>query len=59
MKTGRWHYAVWKSSQPFMMPACMTPGELLDIKLYHGITIVRGDVNCPDCLKAMGRIVAV
>lgn len=56
-----WHYAVWKGSVPIhMWPACWGARgtRLQGIARYtgvmHGQTIVRGDVNCPDCLRMMG-----
>lgn len=52
-----WHYGVFKG-RPYRWPACQTPDTLpsLDAKVMmkHGVTIVRGDVNCPNCLQAMG-----
>lgn len=55
-----WHYAVWKGSFGYMWPACLSLGEAIVyppppfIPLEHGITIVRGNVNCDDCLRMMG-----
>lgn len=48
-----WHYAVKKVSYYFA-PACVSSRNELDFGQLHGITINRGHVNCPDCLRAMG-----
>lgn len=47
-----WHYAVWMTG-PYMEPAC-TRERTDQLSVPQGITIVRGDVNCMFCLRAMG-----
>ncbi len=53
-----WHYAVWKGKEiDFMWPACTSRGTLglfQDLLIKHGMTVVRGNVSCVDCLKIMG-----
>lgn len=52
-----WHYAVWKGRFPYMWPACLpTYMNIPDPPKDHGITIVRGDVNCTDCKRMMGMV---
>lgn len=57
-KVTYWHYAVWKFSEyPYVSPVCLSRYELLDEFdpiIKHGITLYRGDVTCPTCLKMMG-----
>ena len=52
-----WHYAVWKKSQPYMTPACVSqPSDLKSWRqsgIKHGITTNRGDVTCENCLRMM------
>lgn len=53
-----WHYAVWKWSVPYVMePACVSDRrELFPVPGKHGLTIVRGHVNCPNCKRMMGMV---
>ena len=52
-----WHYAVWKGADAwYMLPACRSREDLLKQRLLgeNGITIIRGNVNCPNCMRMMG-----
>jgi hypothetical protein len=53
-----WHYAVWKRNSYYMTPACVKYPDDLDVAdgSSQGITINRGEVNCPDCRRMMGMV---
>lgn len=53
-----YHYAVWKGGRPFMEPACVTDKNALKYLGIsgHGLTLNRGDVNCPECKRMMGMV---
>lgn len=59
----RWHHSVWAGRRPFRFPACWVAlgitdrldGYLIETGVLHGHTMVRGNVNCPDCLRMMGN----
>ena len=56
-----WHYAVFTARNPqYYEPACTLDRTELRPRQsdLHAITIVRGHVNCPDCMRAMGMIVS-
>jgi len=48
-----WHYAVHVGGH-YYQPACTGARYKLEKDKLHGVTKLRGEVNCPDCLKAMG-----
>lgn len=52
----RYHYAVWKGHL-YMWPACRSAymvGMMPDPPKNHGLTVIRGNVDCSDCLRMMG-----